>query len=461
MIEFFILCAAIAVVTVIGWSALCLVIGSERGLCALETIAISYMLGIGIVTSEMLLFYFLKLPLRPISILAPFGILVLVNAAIRVFRPARRAPAPPCCEKESGKSGIFGIFLAVGITFEAAYAFFRALIKPIESYDAVAIYAVKSKMLYLTRAINPDFFNSLSTLFPHPDYPLNIPFIETFLYLCMRDLNDQLVKVIFPLFFLAILAVLYCAVRRFATKNYALTFVFILATIPQFNSYAANAYHELPLACYCFASAILLFGWFERPDESWRLVISAILVGLAGWTKNEGLLYCVVNMTVLGAFLAFNFKKVAARRLFHVAAYPLIIVAMLLPWILIKKQYGISNSEIDLANLNPQYLLGQAHKMIPILYEFQKQFFGPKKWNIFWPAALTAIVIFYRRAFSPVGRYIALSIILTVAGYVLFYLISYVDVLYFLGKTWSRFLLHFLPVVVYWLAFTLKDEIKV
>ncbi|MDD5136000.1 MAG: hypothetical protein PHN63_01475, partial [Candidatus Omnitrophica bacterium] len=41
--------------------------------------------------------------------------------------------------------------LWAGIILEVFYAFFRALIRPIESYDAVAIYAIKSKIFYLDR----------------------------------------------------------------------------------------------------------------------------------------------------------------------------------------------------------------------------------------------------------------------------------------------------------------------
>ena len=166
-------------------------------------------------------------------------------------------------------------------------------------------------------------------------------------------------------------------------------------------------------------------------------------------------------MAVLGVFTAFNLKKIDKGNILYVAAYPVIIVAVLFPWLWVKKAHGITNSEINLLNINPQYLLAQIHKFNPIFYEFQKQFFGPKKWNIFWPAAAFIIAVNYRKAFAGAQKYIALSLLLAISGYVLFYLISYVEVVYFLGKTWSRFLIHFLPVVVYWLALILKDEVKI
>jgi hypothetical protein len=51
-------------------------------------------------------------------------------------------------------------------------------------------------------------------------------------------------------------------------------------------------------------------------------------------------------------------------------------------------------------------------------------------------------------------------ILLALGGYVVFYMISYVDVAFFASKTWARFLLDFLPLAVYLLAVVLKEDIK-
>lgn len=450
---------SVAIIMMIGWGVLRLCAGS-LALSRLETAAIAFPLGAGLISLEMLLSYFVKAPLTPRLVLAPWLVLMAVIWLIERQRRVDGNAAPGTTVSE-GKTGILWYVLVFGVTFEVLYAFFRALIQPIESYDAIAIYAIKSKMFYAAGAVNGSLFTTMKSFFPHPDYPLNIPLVETFFYTMMGGLNDQLVKIIFPLFFVALLALLYSAVRRFASRTYALLAVFLLATIPQANAYAANAYHEIPLACYYFASALLLFRFIERPEDGRPLILSAIMVALGGWTKNEGLLYCVVNLAVLGAFVACNLKRIAPAARLNVAAYPVIIVLISLPWLYIKKTYGLVNHEIDLANVNPVYVVAQLHKMVPIVYEFQKQFFGPKKWLLIWPVAAAVIIIYFRKAFAGVGKYMALSLALAISGYILFYLISYVDVVFFVGKSWSRFLLHFLPLVIYWIAFTLKDEINI
>jgi len=261
-------------------------------------------------------------------------------------------------------------------------------------------------------------------------------------------LNDQLVKVIYPLYFIAILVLLYCAIRRFASQTYALLFTFILASIPQFNAYAANAYLDLPLAFYCFAAALFLFKWFEDDRKARFLVISAVMAGLAGWTKNEGLLYCSVGILLI----------LISGKIRGVVLYTVIIALILAPWIYIKKVYGLVNTDVGEIGLNPIGLLKQIGKLGPIFYEFQRQVFGPKKWNIFWIAALAAFILNFRKSVAGMQRYVTIFLALTVSGYILIYLISPIDITFFLKKTWSRFLVQFLPIAVYWLAAVLKED---
>jgi len=323
----------------------------------------------------------------------------------------------------------------------------------------VAIYAIRAKIFYFAGSIPADFFSRLTNMFPHPDYPLNIPLAEALTYLSMGGINDQLVKILFPAFYVAVLCLVYYSIRRFSTRTYALLFAFLLASIPQFSAYATNAYHDMVLSFYTFGSILFLLLWFEDRSSAGYLMLSAILAGLAGWTKNEGLLYCATNSAVLLVFLAANWRSVTKREIGFFFAYIGIIAAVSAPWAIAKARGHITNDEIDLARITPAFVAGQLYKIKVILYEFQKEFFGPKKWLLAWPIASLAIVFNLKRAFRGTNKYIALSLALTICGYILFYMISKVEVSYFVSKTWSRFLLHFLPLVVYWVAIILKEDI--
>ncbi len=446
-------------VTFIGFNILYLLSGKTRKMRFAEELAISFGLGLGAVTLEMLIFSIMRYDFDFVRLLAPWAVLFAVN--IYQYIRGRALPIAPGRPWEEPQAlTALGVFLAAGITFEVIYAFFRALIKPIEAYDAVAIYAIKSKIFYLANSVSTDYLANIAKMFPHPDYPLNIPLAQAFSYLSMGSLNDQLVKIIFPLFFVAILCLFYCQVRAFAGRLYALTFTFLLASIPQFNAYAANAYLEVPLAFYYFASFVFLLRWFGNKTDIRFIVMSAIMVALAGWTKNEGLLYCAINTFVVCLFLISQREDRSAKDILYPILYAAVIAVIVLPWAWTKARWHIANDEISLANLNPANLVHQFNKLKPIFYELQKQLFGPKKWNILWPAFFLTLTLYHRKIFSGLRKYLAVSILLAFAGYVAMYMISSVDVVFFAGKTWSRFLIDFLPVAVLMMAMLLREDIK-
>ncbi len=508
------LAISIAAITFVGYNILYLPIFKKGGLPLPEKLFISYGAGLGFLSLEMLLFYFIKAKFSLKAIFIPWAPLFIANAV--PFRLLRRSQgiaawllamtdrviartkseaiheASRGCRRQPQRSlryRALKIFLIFGITFEILYALFRALIKPIESYDAIAIYAIKSKIFYLAGSIPQGFFRGLARAFPHPDYPLNIPLSQTLIYLSLGNLNDQLVKLIFPLFFIGILVMLYFSIRRFASQAYALLFTFILASVPQFNAYAANAYLDLPLAYYCFASSLALFSWLEDKKKTQSLILSAIMAGLAGWTKNEGLMYCAINILLIAIYFVSERNRTVeprahtlernpategrpeqmrgangvAREVIGAGAVYIGIVSIIsLPWALIKRSANLVNADIASGGFIPTGILQEAsHKIAPIIYEFQKQFFGPKKWNILWPIILLALVFNYKKIFSGITKYITMSLLFAVLGYIFFYLASPVEINYFLSRTWSRFIIHFLPMVIYLAAYLMKEELDI
>ena len=450
---------AFAAVVIMGWNVLILLFPRNRFRIP-EQMVLSYGLGIGLISLEMFLYGLWGVGFSLAKILLPWIGVIVVNIYLSLARRKEKGVAVAAGPEEKRARSIFYYICACGISFEIFYAFFRALIKPLESYDAIAIYAIKAKILYLARGIPHDFFTSLGKVFPHPDYPLGIPLAEVFVYLFVGNMNDQLVKVIFPLFFVSILVLLYYAIRRFAGSAYALFFVFLLASIPQFNAYATNAYLDLPLAYYVFAGSLLFFFWLRERSEIRYLLLSALFAALAGWTKNEGTMYALINIFLLAIYYMTRRRRHARAAIASLGIYAFIVGAVSLPWWWAKKAYHIVNSDIVFGAFNLMHPLRQLYKIGPIVYEFQKQLFGPKKWNVIWFIVLFAAWYRWRKATRGVNVYVALLIICAVGGYLACYTISHVEINYFLSKTWSRFLLHFLPVVVYWLARTLREDIK-
>ena len=468
----------------IGWNILYLISFRSGKLSLPERAFISYGFGLGFISIEMFCFHFFSIKFSILTIIVPWLLLLIINFVIARERSDRSNPEGcedavrsnlkrdclPAGQAGFAPSGLamtvrqqtpFALFLIAGIALEILYAFFRALIKPVEAYDAIATYAIRSKIFYIGRSIPQDFFYNLSILLPHPDYPLNIPLSETFVYLFLGSQNDQLVKIIFPLYFIAILGILYFGVRRFGSRTLALVFTFILATIPQFNNFATNAYHDIPLAYYCFAGTVFLLYWFEKKEFPGYLYISAAMTAIAGWTKNEGFVYCAANILLLLIFLSVNRRSINKRDVLNALLYIVIILSILAPWLWVKFSANLVNSDVGSTTIDQLNLIKQSHKIWPICYEFQRQVFGPKKWNMIWIVIISAGVVYHKKIFAGNQKHITISLILIVSGYIFAYLIGKDDIQHMVGTTWSRMLIHFLPLAVYWLACLLKGEIKI
>lgn len=456
--------AALLVVFIAGGNILFLValVTKRDGLRILEKAALAFGIGLSAISVEMLAIAMLNLRFNPGLIAAPWLGLIVLNAALFVFRGKgivnenRRQ-----LNDNSAAAAPLKVILSLMIAAEAAYALFKALIKPLESYDALAIYAIKAKALFTGLSIPSGFFGRLYG-FAHPDYPLHIPLSETFIYVFLGSLNDQLVKIIFPLYFFALLAIFFCAVRRFAGSLTALLFTYVLASVPQLNEYAANGYVDLALSFYVFSAAAFLFYWFRDPGSWHNLIISSIMSACAVWTKNEGIMYLGVLLAVMSVFLLTGDKRPFSRRIGSALLWVSVVAAILAPWAYVRASNDLVNTDVGTLVLDPLKLSGRfLDKLGPVLYEFQKQALGPKKWNILWPVLLAALVLRRKIIAGPAGRYAALFLALAVCGYVYIYVSSPLDINFFLSKTWARFLLHFLPVAVYLMAYSLKDDIKV
>lgn len=437
-----------AVTTLAGLSVL-LCIGYERQtLFRVERLAFAYPLGLGLITIQMALLSLFGAPYTAVSILVPwiplFFALFIVHARTTNGRPPRIPPRRAMRLLRSEKIMIAALVLTV------AYVFFRALIKPLEAYDAIAIYALKAKIFYLAGGIPPGFFGEFRELVPHVEYPLLVPLAETYFYTFWGDLADGAVKIVFPLYYAAILATVYCLMRRILARAPAILFTVLLATVPQFAEYATNGYADIVLAFYFTASFSALLVWMREGGKS-LLVLSALFAALGIWTKTEGLLLAAVNAAVALLYSITNRRDRSSRSGF---GYAVAVVAVVAAYFFLNRLLGLSvHSDFAQGDIFTWHALIGGMKRLPaILYEYQIQFFGPKKWNIVWIIFFLLFFTNIRKAFSGAARPITLAVLMAFAGYTGVYMITPQDIGWHLSTTASRLFLHLLPPVIVWIA---------
>ncbi|MBN1354205.1 MAG: hypothetical protein JW994_06025 [Candidatus Omnitrophica bacterium] len=464
--DIFLLSASIFVTVLAGWIVLYLITGREifAEIPFAERISLAYLFGIGAITFEMFLLSFFNIGYMRSNILIPW-VFPVALASARMLRRGNRGKedtSPRALSRYRRQEAMRGpdILLAILIAMQVFYNFFRAIIKPIESYDAVAIYGLKAKIIYLAGGISGNFFQNLSGFFQgsHPDYPLFVPLSETWIYTFLGRFDDMFVKILFPLLYLAFLTVFYSVLKRITgTRRLALLFTFILATIKQFSDYATIGLSDLPLGIYFALGIMYIYLWMSEKEKTYFLKISALSLALCTWTKNEGVLLAFFGLVALLAYAVRNKPDVNTRSIFIYAAF---VLAFIAAWRMFIFKQGIVNENFNVSMLGSGNFMSGLGKLPLIAYEFQKHIFGFKKWNIFWVLLLLVFFNGLRYAFSGNTKYITYILIMFLFGYTLVYMFSAVEIDFFLRKTWSRFLLHILPLAVFWTALMLYSVKK-
>ena len=447
------LMAWITITIMAGWSVLSFLPRKKNILFFAEKMALSYCLGAGLISIEMALLSVFKTKFSVRSIVV-WWVPVFVIAFMRYLKNMK-SPSQQKSSRERDKLQSLEKFLVFGISFEVLYAFFRALVKPIESFDAIAIYALKAKIFYLQHAIPQNFFSELKNFVPHVEYPLLLPLSETCIYVFLGNLNDLLVKVISPLYYLAILLVFYFLLRRNFGRKISLLFTFLLASIPQFKDYATNGYADILLAFYYSASFFYLFLWIQKNEKAF-LMISFLCSALGMWTKSEGLILIGINMILV---IIYIMSKKGRKSLGQAIPYLAVSLALIGTFLYIKKIFGVAiNSDFDnsWASCLPT-VVGNMKRIPLILYEYQRQFFGPKKWNIVWILLLLGLIANFKKAFLKDMKFVTLSILLIFLFYALIFMATPQNITWHLSTTVSRLFIHFLPIVVLWLCLLFKE----
>jgi len=449
--------------TFIGWNILYFLSGRKElaGFSFLEQSGLSYLFGMGIISLQIFLMGACGISYTRVNVLAPWVFIAAINVLMSVRRHSDRKNRDtshfPVLKKRIGKWDVSLFFL---IALQTAYNAFRALMRPIESYDAVAIHALKAKVIYLSGGVGENFFGNISSFFQgaHPDYPLLIPLSQAWVYTFLGNLNDILVKMIFPIFYLSFILVFYAVLKRITKSRLtALLFTFLLATVKQFSDYSTIGYTDLETGIYFAIGLFYLYLWFQEKEARF-LAISLISSVLCLWTKNEGMLLALINVSVFLFYTLANIAKSKNRRILPFLLYAGVLACAILAWTGFKESRGLVNENFNLSMVSAGNLKVGLGKVPGILYEYQKQFFGFKKWNIIWILSFLVFLTGFKAAFSKNIKYVTAALFLFSIGYSAVYIFSAVDIKFFLHSTGSRFLLHILPVAVFWMALIIHEK---
>jgi len=226
----------------------------------------------------------------------------------------------------------------------AVHAWRTFQVKPLDDYDAWAMWAMKGHALLEYGWADPKLFASNGATPLHLDYPLLVPALESIAFRAMGGFEPTLVHLQFLLVGAAGLAAILTLLRERVPPALLWTFAFAIAAAPSFLGQLLTAYADVPLALFVAAGVLAWGRWLESGDRA-NLALGTLLLAAAVLTKTEGIFFAAAAL--LGLTLA-----VRRRGLLLAAAA---ILATLLPWQIYTRVNGIHSDVFtaSLANVHP------------------------------------------------------------------------------------------------------------
>lgn len=267
----------------------------------------------------------------------------------------------------------------------------------------------------------------------------------TWVALVLGEWHDGLVMLVFPASYASLLLVSYAALARLTRPEVALLFTLGLASVPQLLDHATAAMADLPLAYSFTAGVALLLGYLERAERS-ALLAAALMMGVAGWTKAEGLALFAVATLWIGAWTVARgsgWRKALSDALTFAGAGG----AVFLPWFGWRWYLGLGTDVLP----GGRWLssLGEAPgRLVLILTALAAEAGRVSRWNLLWPLFLLAsVTILWLRPVRSARRYAAMAWS-GLSLYALIYLFTERDLPWLLATSLDRLLLHLAPLAV-------------
>lgn len=298
-----------------------------------------------------------------------------------------------------------------------SYTLYATLAK-VWAWDFWAIWGLKARAFLETGGIDWRFLRNPNNAFIHRDYPLLLPLNYDWIALINGRWDDRWLGLVGVAFGVALLLIIRDLARREmpALGAAALTFA---ATAFALSHYVGLA--EAPLTAFGGAAVIFL-GRAIRHDEQVSLRHGAILLGLAGSSKNEGL--ALIAAVVLAIILT---DRERWRRL--VRMWP--TFAIIAPWLIAR---AVLHLKTDIARGDIWLRAGERLRHAPALLRMLvEQLTDPWMWGLM----LLAIVLL-PSAIRLTERFVYTAVGIQLLFYIGAYVVTPYNVEWHIETSWPR-----------------------
>lgn len=374
------------------------------------------------------------------------------------------------------------IIMGVGKSFVAIVALvvaFNLLARPMYQFDARAIWGLKAKVLFQERTIFSESVENISRNHPHPRYPLLIPLSSAWIFYNIGEADDRVVRLVFLVFFIGLIAAAFRLQQEHTGDVAAFlslsAFLFVPYIYGSKSGGASSGHADITLSFYITASALAIMLWMKQRNAVF-VIVGALFAACAALTKNEGLVYAMILFLTAAVFtiaskedrkadrskksLADEWFKVRQWKLFGLAAYVLVGIVALIPWLLVRADLPKFLDEDYLRYLNVRDIVAGAARLPTIMKIFCAELLNTKNWGLIWVLiAASACAAWWKG--NKESRFVSVVMALQIAAYLVVFVITPYDVAGQMIVSVPRLLLHVLPLGVTLVSFQVADTIQI
>jgi hypothetical protein len=429
----------------VGWAAVGAVLG--RGGHPAERAGLALAGGHGLM--GLILFVFSLDGWAPSRVML-LAIGLVAVAAIVAQRRRRAAGGLPVSlapvTRASPVDNVLGALAAVLIVAAAANVGMQTLgVRGLNDIDVFAIWLFKAKILIAAplRPI-PGAMTAASLSYSHQDYPLGMPLTAAGIYAAVGGIVPRAANALQLPMYLALVGVLYGALRRELTRGAAAAVTAIFVASPVVVQHASLATAELPLVLMHACCVVLLLDWMRGGDRR-ILLASAGFAAFAAFTKNEGLALLPMIGVVMGAAALWRRER---RRVGDVVLAAAVAATLLGPWLVYRRFLPHTHEDYG----GKLVSLGTLATALPRLGATLPAFLSHLVWlneaGLLWVVLAIAAMAGWRRWREPAVVVLWVLLVLHVGLYAVVFAVTPWDVKVLIPMVGPKLLMHAAPVGV-------------
>lgn len=289
--------------------------------------------GMGIFTLEIFALGILGLPLSLglfLKVLVP-ELVVLGAAAWYLGRLAWPWDFSGLKSLRRAEKILLACFILI-LLFKVAASAWQILHVPVYEFDAWNNWDLRAKVIFTQAGIPLDKTQAATYLGGGiSSYPLHDPLWKVWVATVIGAWHEELINLYSVVFYICLVGLFFFSLPENWKFIFRLILTYVLASLPFLYFHSWVAYADLEFATYLFLSTVSLF-WFLSSPYLANLILSALTLSLAIWTKNEGF------AVVAPIFFLFTVVLVLTRHLSvkHMCGYWLTVLLGAAPWLIFR-----------------------------------------------------------------------------------------------------------------------------